>query len=178
VKRHAPQARFIMASTSLVYNVDSPRPGLEEDAVNPTMAYPASKVAAENELRGSGLNWSILRFGFVYGEEDGHLQSVPKLVPMFKWHPATRLSLIHHRDIAAFVDLALAGALDGHIVNTTDDAPMSIYEICELVGAPIEPSSEPLSNPWWGQMNGALARRLGFQPAVRTIYQAAQEGAL
>jgi nucleoside-diphosphate-sugar epimerase len=177
-KEHAPQARFIMASTSLVYNADSPRPGREDDAVDPKLPYPASKVAAENELRGSGLNWSILRFGFVYGDKDGHLESLPRLVGTFKMHPASKLSLIHHRDIATFVNLALTGVIDGRIVNTVDDAPMSVYEMCEIVGEPIEPSSEPLENPWWGQADGSLARRLGYRPTVATIHQAVREDAL
>ena len=63
---HAPQARFVMASTSLVYDGDASHPGLEDDATNPKLAYPASKIAAEKELRNSGLNWSILRLPFVY----------------------------------------------------------------------------------------------------------------
>lgn len=177
-KRHAPQARFIMASTGLVYNAESPRPAREDDAVDPKMPYPASKVAAENELRSSGLTWSILRLGFVYGDKDGHLESVPKLAEMFKWHPANRLSMIHHRDIATIVKLALTGAIDGRIVNVVDEAPMSIYEITEYVGAKVESSSEPLANPWWGQLDGSLARRLGFRPIVATLHQAAREGAL
>lgn len=58
-KIYAPGARFIMASTSLIYNADNPWPGREEDHADPTLDYPASKLAAENELRDSGLNWSI-----------------------------------------------------------------------------------------------------------------------
>ena len=77
-KAHAPEARFIMASTGHVYNADSPRPGREDDAADPRQAYPASKLAAENALRESGLTWSIQRFGFVYGEKDGHLESLPQ----------------------------------------------------------------------------------------------------
>lgn len=177
-KQHAPDARFIMASTGLVYNADNPHPGREDDAVTPTQAYPASKVAAEKELKDSSLTGCILRFGFVYGDKDGHLESLPKLLSQFSWHPAAKLSLIHHRDIAAFVQMALAGTFDGRIVNTTDDAPMSVYELCEIVGEPIEPSSEPLSDPWRGQMDGALARSLGFVPEVATIRQAVREGIL
>jgi nucleoside-diphosphate-sugar epimerase len=79
--------------------------------------YPASKLAAEKELRGSALNWSILRFPFVYGDKDGHMES------------------IHHQDIATAVNLALTGAMDGRIVNTVDEAPTSVYELIELVGA-------------------------------------------
>jgi UDP-glucose 4-epimerase len=177
-KAHAPDARFIMASTTLVYNSDSPRPGREDDACDPKLDYPASKIAAEKELRGSGLNWSILRFAFVYGDKDGHLESLPKLMDRFKWHPASKLSLIHHRDIAVVVNLALAGAMDGRIVNTVDEAPTSIYELIELVGATMEPSSKPLENPWYGHADGALARSLGFKPTVATIHQSQREGTL
>jgi UDP-glucose 4-epimerase len=142
------------------------------------MAYPASKVVAEKELRNSGLTWAILRLPFVYGDEDGHLQSLPKLAAVFKWHPASRLSLIHHRDVETAVNLALTGAMDGRIVNISDESPTSMYELFGLVGAAMEPSSEPLTNPWFGQHDGSLARSLGFRPIVATIYQASREGAM
>lgn len=175
MQAHAPDARFIMASTSNIYNIDSARPGREDDAAEPTLAYPASKLAAENALRHSGLNWSIQRFGFVYGDGDGHLEALPQLVTNARWHPAQRMSLIHHRDIATAMNLALPGALDGRIVNIVDEAPTSIYELAELVGETMAPSAEPLANPWHLHVDGSLARRLGFQPTVRTVYQAAQE---
>lgn len=177
-KAYAPNARFIMASTGLVYAPESPHPAQEEDLPGAKMAYPASKIAAEKELRDSGLTWIILRFGFVYGDADGHIQSIPKLAEMFKWHPASKLSMIHHRDIGTAVELALTGAMDRHIVNLVDEAPMTIYEIMQLVGAKMAPSSEPLTNPFFGHIDGSLARRLGFRPKVRTTYQAIEEGAL
>lgn len=172
---HAPEVRFILASTSNVYGADSPRPGQEADAVDPQQAYPASKLAAENTLRESGLNWSIQRFGFVYGDGDGHLEELPRLVANFKMHPAQRMSMVHHRDIATAMKLALAGTMDGRIVNIGDDAPASIYELVTLVGGTMEPSSAPLANPWHLHMDVSLARSLGFQPVVRTVHQAMQE---
>lgn len=39
VRTHAPNARFIMASTSLVYDADLPRPGREDDPTSPQMPY-------------------------------------------------------------------------------------------------------------------------------------------
>ncbi len=174
---HAPRARFIMASTALIYDQDATRPGREDDPASPTLDYPASKLAAENALRRSGLMWSILRYGFVYGDEDGHLESLPKLAAG-RFHPAQRMSMVHHRDVAASIRMALAGDLDGRIVNIADEAPTSVYELVELVGGAMEPSSEPLTNPWNIHMDASLARRLGFQPAVRTVYQAAQENLL
>ena len=157
-----------MASTGLVYDPDATHPALEEDATRPTLAYPASKIAAESELRGSGLNWSILRLAFVYGDGDGHLASVPPLVSMFKWHPAKTFSLVHQRDVAAAVELALTGAMDGLVVNVCDDAPATLYEMAGLAGSPIESSAEPLSDPWMGRMDGTRLRGLGFQPTVAT----------
>ncbi len=178
VKEHAPQARFIMASTSLVYSNESMRPGLEDDPVEPKQAYPASKVAAEKELGDSGLNWSVLRLGFVYGDGDEHLASIPKLAPAHKMHPAQTFSMIHQRDVAGAVKLALTGAMDGQIVNVTDDAPTSIYEMARVVGATISPSNDPLLNPWMGRMDGSKLRNLGYRPTIRTVYQAAEAGIL
>lgn len=177
-KAHAPKARFIMTSTSNVYDETSARPGREDDVVAPKHAYPASKLAAENELRASGLDWTILRLGFVYGDRDGHLEALPGHAANGKWHPAKTISTIHHRDIATAIRLALTGALDGRIVNIVDEAPNSIYELAQLVGDRVEPSSEPLVNPWHLHLDGSLARSLGFHPTVRTVYQAAQENLL
>jgi nucleoside-diphosphate-sugar epimerase len=176
-KAHAPGVRFIMASTSTVYESDIPYPGREDDALAPRQAYPASKLAAEKELRDSGLIWSVLRFAFVYGEKDGHLESLPALAAQgrAKFHPAQRMSLIHHRDIATAINLARSGAMDGRIVNIADDAPTSIYELFELVGATMQPSSEPLTNPWHLHVDSSRARGLGFQPTVRTVHQAVLE---
>ncbi|MBS1566260.1 MAG: NAD(P)-dependent oxidoreductase [Bacteroidetes bacterium] len=177
-KIHAPDTRFILASTSHVYNLNNPHPGREDDVVEPQHAYPASKVAAEKELRDSGLNWSILRFPFVYGDGDGHLESLPGHVKAAKRHPAMKLSTIHHRDIATAMSIALAGTFDGRIINISDEAPTSIYELVQLVGGKMESSSAPLQNPWYLHADGSLARSLGFQPVVRTVYQAVQENLL
>jgi UDP-glucose 4-epimerase len=178
VKAHAPQARFVMASTGLVYDEDASHPGMEDDAVHPKLAYPASKVAAENELQNSGLTWSILRLPFVYGDGDEHLAAVPRMNAMMKWHPARTFSLAHQRDVARAFELALTGAMDGRIINIVDDAPTTLYEMATIVGASIEPSAEPLTNPWMGRMDGSLSRSFGFRPTISTVYQAAQEGIL
>ncbi|UXA19208.1 NAD(P)-dependent oxidoreductase [Mycobacterium sp. SMC-4] len=177
-QRHAPDARFIMASTAHVYNADATRPSREDDPVEPEHAYPASKLMAENALRESGLTWAIQRYGFVYGDGDGHVESLPELVANAGFHPAQRMSLIHHRDIAVATRLALTGAMDGRIVNLTDEAPTSLYELVTLAGSAAEPTSKALEQPWRLQMDGALARRLGFRPSVRTIHHAIEQQAM
>jgi UDP-glucose 4-epimerase len=178
VSSYAPQARFIMASTGNVYNADAARPALETDACSPTAAYPASKVAAEQVLRESGLTWSILRLPFVYGDGDGHLASLAALTERFGLHPAHTYSVVHQRDVATVMHLALSGAMDGRIVNVTDDAPVTVYEMTLLGGSPIAGSAEPLNNPWSGRMDSTLLRELGFRPTVPTIHAAAREGIL
>lgn len=178
VRAKAPSARFIMASTGLVYNDDSARPSLESDDVIPIRAYPASKVAAEKLLRESGLNWSILRYAFVYGDDDGHIKQMPHIAKLLGLRAANRSSMVHHRDIATVTRLALAGTFDGHIVNVADDAPMSILELTTIAGSPIAPDASPVPNPWAGVLDNSLARSLGFIPEVRTTYQALQEAAL
>jgi nucleoside-diphosphate-sugar epimerase len=178
VRAQAPGARFIMASTGRVYDEDLPRPAREDDPVSGVSAYPQSKVAAEQALRGSGLSWSILRLAFVYGDGDGHLKAAPRVLAAWNWHPAAVMSLVHHRDIATAVELALTGAMDGHTVNIADEAPLSAYEIAQIVGADYGISAEPVNKPWNGHMDGSLARSLGFRATVPTAYQAAREGAL
>jgi UDP-glucose 4-epimerase len=178
VRAHASTARFVMASTGNVYDSTALRPAQEGDTCSPTAAYPASKLAAERLLRDSGLTWSILRLPFIYGDGDGHLASISELAPRFGRHPAHTYSVAHHRDVAVIVRLALAGAADSRIVNLTDDAPVTVWEMAELAGEPVEPSNAPLENPWSGRMDGRLARELGFRPTVPTIRMAALEGIL
>lgn len=176
VKSHAPKARFIMASTAHVYGRSSSHPGRETDTVDPRQAYPASKVAAERALQSSGLAWSILRFPFVYGDGDGHLETLPSHLSAFAFHPAQRMSTVHHRDIATAVSLALTGALDGRIVNISDDAATTIYELVRFVGMDMDASSQPMPDPWYLHVDGSLARSLGFRPAVRTVREAVESG--
>ena len=96
----------------------------------------------------------------------------------FKWHPARTFSLGHQRDVARAFELALTGVMDSRIVNIVDEAPTTLYEIATLVGSPVEPSAEPLTDPWMGRMDGSRSRALGFHSTVPTVYQAKQQGIL
>jgi nucleoside-diphosphate-sugar epimerase len=175
---HAPQARLLMASTGNVYDPDGARPALEDDETHPTHAYPASKVKAEQQLRASGLTWAILRLPFVYGNGDGHIEAIAPLFARMNRHPAQRMSVAHHEDIAAAFQLALTGAMDGLTVNIADDAPTTVYQLLQLIGETYPPSAEPVSNPWSGIMDTSLARSLGFRPTIPTARQAADEDKL
>ncbi|MEC3993827.1 NAD(P)-dependent oxidoreductase [Actinacidiphila sp. DG2A-62] len=178
LRAHAPDARVVMASTGLVYDADLPGPAREDDPADPQQPYPASKIVAERALRESGLTWSILRLAFVYGDADDHLQSAPRLLGSWNWHPAKTLSLVHHQDIAVAVRLALTGVMDGRTVNITDDAPAAVLEIARLLGVEYPESAEPLTDPWQGRLDGSLARELGFIPTVPSMYRSAAAGTL
>ena len=178
VSTYAPTARFVMTSTGNVYDADAEHPGREDDVCSPTAAYPASKIAAEELVRGSGLTWAVLRLPFVYGEGDGHLASIPRLAPRFGLHPAHTYSVAHHRDVAVVVRMALDGLMDGRVVNLTDDAPVTVYEMSALACDPVAGSAGPLVNPWSGRMDSSRLRELGFRPSVPTMHAAAAEGLL
>ena len=178
VQAHAPEVRFVMASTGNVYDHDQTRPSQEGDELHPAGAYPASKVAAEALLRESGLTWAVLRLPFVYGDGDGHLDAMPTLVERFGLHPAHSYSVAHHRDVAAAVGIALSGRLDGRVANVTDDAPVTVLELARFAGAEIEGSAKPLENPWSGRMDSSFLRSLGYRPSVPTIWAAAADGIL
>jgi nucleoside-diphosphate-sugar epimerase len=178
VRRVSANSRFVFASTGNVYAHDLGRPACEDDPTTTENAYAASKVAAEAEVRGSGLTWTILRLPFVYGDGDGHLDAMPSLIARMPAHPAKRYSVAHHQDVATAVQLALTGAMDGRTVNIAADAPLSIYEMIALGGGDCPPSAEPLEDPWSGQMDTGLARSLGFVPQIATAYQAKRDGLL
>ncbi|MGH3502651.1 MAG: NAD-dependent epimerase/dehydratase family protein [Nocardioidaceae bacterium] len=173
-KRISPEARFVMASTSNVYATDLDRPAREDDPTTTANAYAASKVAAEQDLRASGLTWAVLRFPFVYGDGDGHIHDAVAPLAQMGAHPAQRFSVLHHEDLAEAVRLALGGAMDSRVVNIAGDAPLSVFEMAQLVGVPFESSAQPLVNPWSGQVDASLAARIGFAPRMLTVAQAAR----
>lgn len=174
--------RFVFVSTGMVYGSSNEHPAREEDPrpIEKLRAYPASKAMAENDLlvlyRDRGLDVRILRLGFAYGDGDPHLEQV---IPLFKtWnsHPASRLHLVHHLDVAqALLLLLRVDGLNGQAFNVADDAPISRYEIARLFGQDqvFEPSPGPLSTPFEYVMDTAkLRERSGFRPLVPSYYVA------
>jgi nucleoside-diphosphate-sugar epimerase len=170
--------RLVFSSTSTVYNNDA-APAFESDHVSPTAPYPSSKVASERLLLGmhaaKQLDVRILRFSFVYGAGDPHL---PESIPLFeRWnrHPAYRLHLLHHLDVAQAVKLAMrVSAMSGEICNVADDSPITLQEIIRLTGqtAKLADPATPLTNAWSGLLSTEKIRSLGFRPLVPSYYAA------
>jgi nucleoside-diphosphate-sugar epimerase len=176
--------RFVLASTNLVYGPGRGRPAMESDSVSPAGAYPESKVAAEDALRGlwqsDGLGLRVVRLAFVYGEGDPHL--VESLRWAREWPAHQRLQLVHHADVGQGLLRALrSDGVDGMTFNVADDAPVTAVELHALHGeaVPADAAARPLDDPWAGIVDTSEARaRLGFRPIFPTVYTAKDAGAL
>jgi UDP-glucose 4-epimerase len=68
--RDAGVKRFVLASSSAVYDWSLGRPMAEGDPVRPPSAYARSKLAAEGLVASSGMDWRIARLGTVFGSGD------------------------------------------------------------------------------------------------------------
>jgi len=176
--------RFVFTSTSNVYGPDHSRPAREDDPLRSTATYPQSKVAAEQALlemqRTRGLGVRILRLSFVYGEGDPHVhESLPLLR---QWHPAKRLHMVHHADVAqALLRAVTTAGIDGQIYNVADDAPISLAELRRLNGLPEDASDADAAfkNPWELIVDTLRIRdELGFRPIYPSYYAARDAGAL
>lgn len=182
--RAAGTARFVYASTNLVYGPGNGRPAREDDDLAPAGAYPQSKAAAEQALRelwrSAGLGLRVVRLAFVYGEGDPHLGE--SMLWARDWAGHQRLHLVHHADVGQGLVRALrAEGVDGMTFNVADDAPVTAVELHHLNGEPVpdEAATRPLEDPWAGIVDTGLARaRLGFRPIFPSVYSARDAGAL
>lgn len=76
-------AHIVFASTGAVYSRDSSIPFSEESEVRPMVPYGVSKLSAENYLRVSGLPFTVLRYGNVFGPRQisiGENQVIPRIL--------------------------------------------------------------------------------------------------
>jgi nucleoside-diphosphate-sugar epimerase len=177
-------ARFVFASTTLVYGPGCGRPAREDDEPRPAHAYPASKAAAERDLlrlhREEGLPLRIVRLAFVYGDGDPHLDWVRGAAR--SWPAHQRLQMVHHADVAQALTRALdAEEVDGRIYNAADDAPVTAWEVLALGGetADEEAAGRALADPWAGIVDTARIRsELGFRPTYPTVYTARDAAAM
>ncbi|QJS12071.1 NAD(P)-dependent oxidoreductase [Streptomyces argyrophyllae] len=174
--------RFVQASTILVYGEGRGRPHVEDDPSVPGgpmwMTYPESKLEAEHGLLAlEGLDVRIGRLAFVYGEGDPHLPGITRWTAI---QPATkRHHLVHVADAAqGLLRLLHAPGADGRVYNIADDAPVTVLEIHQLLGAE-PPADGPDPDPWYGIASTDRVRReLGYRPHFPTLWAARDAGAL
>ncbi|MQA86768.1 MAG: NAD-dependent epimerase/dehydratase family protein [Streptosporangiales bacterium] len=178
-------ARFVFASTNLVYGPGRGRPVREDDELRPAEhVYPRSKAAAEEALRElqrtDGLGLRTVRLAFVYGEGDPHLAESLRWAE--GWPAHQRLHMIHHADAGQALIRALrAEGVDGRTYNAADDAPVTAVELFDLNDEPVPEgaTTRPLDDPWEGIVDtGRVRAELGFRPIYPTVYTAKEAGAL
>lgn len=101
---------------------------------NPAEAYRASKRAGEAVIRESGLAWTILRPGLVYGAGDDMMTNLVRLVRFAPVFPLSRrggpLQLVDVRDVARGILAALEH--DASIGRTIDLVGPERFTLAEL----------------------------------------------
>lgn len=179
--------RFVFASTNLVYGAG--HADVQDETAEPRpldwpSAYPETKLAAERALAAlhveRGLDLRVVRLAFVYGDGDPHIAEF--LERPLDWHPAKRLQMVHHADVAQGLIRALrAEGVAGETFNIADDCAITLSEVLRHAGRPLpaEWAERPIIDPWFGTVDTGKARRvLGYRPIHPTLYQAADAGAL
>ncbi|NUR28180.1 MAG: NAD-dependent epimerase/dehydratase family protein [Catenulispora sp.] len=176
--------RYVFASTNLVYGSGQTAPATERSALLPmswATSYAASKTAAEQGLQQlEGLDLRIVRLAFIYGEGDPHIEEF--MARPLDWHPARRLQMVHHADVAQGLLLALrTEGIGGEVFNIADDSAVSLAEIYDYMGRELTPDmhAREITDPWFGIVDNAKARRvLGYRPLFPTLRQAVDAGAM
>ncbi len=178
--------RFVFSSTSLVYGgISRNNPCREGDVLQPVLPYPKTKVAAEQALfklhREDSLDLRILRFAFVYGDHDSHIEEFSPI--MSKWNPSLQMSLVHHEDVCqALMLAAITQNVDSRVYNVADDTPITIGELLKLNGS----SEQVPPNEGWPSFSpcdmildtACIKNELNFHSQYPSFYTAMDKRAL
>jgi nucleoside-diphosphate-sugar epimerase len=170
--------RFVFVSTSNVYGSGYGHPAREDDAVNinDPRPYASSKIAAEQELLKKDMDVRVLRLGFVYGDNDPHIEEIIPLLKKWNRHSGSRMHMVHHLDVAhALIMLLERDGLNGEVFNIADDAPITLYELADSVGEAsiaFEAVEAPLADPFEGVTDISKLRKTGFRLLVPSYYVA------
>jgi UDP-glucose 4-epimerase len=171
--------RFVFTSTGLVYGATGGRLAREDDPCAPTAPYPVSKLAAERFLLAlGGLDASVLRLPFVYGDGDPHIAEV---IPFMRgFPPAQRMSLGHHVDVAQAIACLLDASSPAHrVYNVVDDEATELATLFASVGEPPpDGSNAEHARAFDSIMDGRRIREdLGFKPRFSRLADAIAAGA-
>lgn len=113
--------------------------------------YGKSKALAEDEVRKSGLDWTMVRPPGVYGPGDLEMRDVFRMAKLgfVVLPPAGRVSLVHVRDLARLL-VAMAESDTGRHIYECDDGVDGGYshaEFARLVGGAVGKRPIPLHVP-------------------------------
>lgn len=175
----APQARLVFVSSSMVYGDFTADPQPEDAPLRPREPYGACKLEAEELVRSSGLDWTIVRPSAVYGPGDANGRFLQRLVEAAVRGAAlpltgsleTRLDFTAVEDLAAGIaDAAGTAAAHGEAFNLTAGRSHSLGEAIEIVrdlGYPVALDARPVETfrPHRGTLDISRARELlGWTP--------------
>lgn len=136
--------RFVHISTPSLYFRFRDQPGMREDAAlpPPVNAYAATKRAAEDLVKASGLDTIILRPRGLYGQGDVAL--LPRLLRAAQAGPlplirggGAETDLTHVEDVvdAVLAALAAPAGLAQRVFNISGGEPLKVRAIAEAAGA-------------------------------------------
>lgn len=132
-----------------------------------------SALALERSVRDSGLEWCLLRAGWVYGPGTGRTESMLDAARAGTLRTNGDgddfVSMVTASDVASAVVLAVTDLPSGTTINVVDDAPMRERELFSVlarhVGGP-DPTPGPRVPSWGSQrVDNRRARSYGFRPA-------------
>lgn len=113
--------------------------------------YGKSKALAEDEVRNSGLDWTMVRPPGVYGPGDLEMRDVFRMAKLgfVVLPPAGRVSLVHVRDLARLLVAMAESDAGRHIYECDDgvDGGYSHAEFARLVGGAVGKRPIPLHVP-------------------------------
>jgi nucleoside-diphosphate-sugar epimerase len=180
VAASAPDARVTFVSSSMVYGDFTADPQPETAPLRPREPYGACKLDAEQLVRASALDWTIVRPSAVYGPGDGNGRFVQRLVegatsgrPLeLTADPETRLDFTWVGDLAAgLACAATAPAASRRTFNLTFGGARSLGEAIAIVRAHghdlvVRPRATATVRPRRGTLDVSAARAaLGYTPA-------------
>lgn len=113
--------------------------------------YGKSKALAEDEVRSSGLDWTMVRPPGVYGPGDLEMRDIFRMAKFgfVVLPPAGRVSLVHVRDLARLLVAMAENDTGRHIYECDDgvDGGYSHAEFARLVGGAVGKRPIPLHVP-------------------------------
>lgn len=168
--RDAGVGRFIHCSSAGVYgDGEERRPFREEDPPNPGTPYERSKLLGEEavreELRSSGVCWTVLRPSGVYGPDRPATAALFRQVAGRRvWaHGPTTVVVhpTHADDVAQAVALVLdASGLCGETLNVAGERALSYRELLDEIGARVGRRPVHLALPAWTASVAATGSRV------------------
>ena len=148
LRQKLPNVKFIHFSTDEVYGENKiDAPFTENDVLNPTNPYSASKAAAEmivnSYIESFGMNIKIIRCNNVYGPNQYPEKLIPKFVKLLNEgkkctihgskSASQKRAFIHVDDVCAAVIVVLEKGKTGEIYNISSDYELSVMEVTQII---------------------------------------------